>query len=377
MTVFLTMRNTILQELAQVSALNLKESIFNNAIHTADANLQHFFPQKNKSQRQELLAEVLFQQRMAQRDQSNLDLLPQTRVLDEAGVLNNPQQARIFCTYHVGSYRHAFHLFANSGIDCLLFISGVTLDKQGEAFLQAHTEGCKTRGWRGKLETVRAESRNSLLVALRALKRGMSVAIYIDGNAGMGKNKDNEHLCKVPFFGREIMARTGVAYLSHLSGVPIVPVTCKRDAEEKLSLKMHTPLYPDQQGPREAWVESCTAQLYSVLEQEFKDCPGQWEGWLYVHRYMRQQAAAATPAAQALPMQETHMQTDLERFALLHYGHQAVLLDKRRHSFTMLDAETCQLFYRLANQEMPFQPTLQTHQGLQHLLQIGALQAAA
>lgn len=343
------LRDRLEQDVVQVQPCTESDNGFHNSVHIAEANLQYFFPALSIAARKAMIAEVLFQQRMALQDQGNYDLIRQTRMIDQSGI--EPGTPVIYCTYHLGSYRHLFHYLAQQGIDCLLFVASKTRDLQGESFLQDSEQAAIRQGWRGKFDTIDAQSSNSLLAGVRALRRGKSVVIYIDGNAGVGSNKGNGSMLPIDFFGRSMMARGGVAFLGHLSGMPIVPVTCLRDGGGGLSLTLHPALTPDA-GGREAFVAHTTQVLYDVLAQAMVANPAQWEGWLYVHKYLKRQTALAGEGENAAPaplllQPNALLHADLARFALLMFGAQAVLLDKQRHSFTMLDVATATLFREL------------------------------
>jgi lauroyl/myristoyl acyltransferase len=339
---------------------------FGNAFHMADANLRYFFPRFDAQRRRDILADLFFQQSMSLGDQAEAGLLPHTRIIDPAGVFapDAPRRARIFCTYHAGSYRHLFQLLMEAGTDCVLFLAQKTRLEQGEQFYRDLEAVARANGWRGSVVMQDAQDRNSLLYGLRALKRGQSLVIYIDGNIGIGANRNSDKLVEVDFFGRTIQARAGVAYLSHLSGAPIVPLVCTRDAQLGLTLHAHPAIEPGQ-GAREPYVTSTIAALYGVLAGAIGDAPGQWEGWLYIEKFLKR---AAAPAPRALPAAAPGLlQANADNFALLMYGVQAVLLDKARHSFVMLDASTAAVFRDAHGAPIPDQP------GAARLVELGAL----
>jgi len=364
----------VAREISFVNHPEAMQTDFHNVYHLADANLMHFFPGMDADRRREVITEVFFQQRMAVRDYGNHGLIETTRIEDLAGVLEARDGApRIYCTYHVGSYRHFFHLLARSGIDAMLFMAGKTLELQGESIVRAGNPA-----WPGKLEMINAEAGSSLLSGARALKRGKSVVIYIDGNAGVGANWESDKLQPVPFFDRTLLARTGIAYLSHLSGVPIVPVTCKRGEPASLTLTLHPALAPGAQA-REDYVRGTTAALYALLEREIAATPGQWEGWLYVHKYLqRRQDTVARERSQAPHLQpESMLQANLEQFAVLTFGGKPVVLDKGRHSFSMTDDSAATLFRMAAQAGGVAAAAWAGQASVQRMLDSGALVLAA
>ena len=356
--------------IASLSTAAAMKTPLNNLYHLADANLMHFFPALGTAQRRAIIAEVFWQQNMAMGDYTRHTLIDTTKVVDLAGALGSGGAPHIYCLYHVGSYRHFFHFLARENIDCALFIAGKTLELQGQGIRDG-----ENKAWGGRLDMIDAEAGNSLLRGARALKRGQSVAIYIDGNSGSGANWENNRLQAVEFFGKTLLARTGIAYLSHLSGVPIVPVTCKRGMTGPLSLTMHPPIKPDG-AARDAYVCDATRALYALLEREIADSPGLWEGWLYVQKYLQSRPQMEE---RILPQRElgadTLIKANLDEFAVLDFGGKPMLLDKQRHSCSMLDEPTAEVF-RNAAQSATVPGADAIAPGVRHLFEIGALVAA-
>jgi len=369
----------IKRELARVRSGDGQNASLNNIYHVADANLRYFFPDLDSMAREAVLDDVFIQQRLAFHDESQFDLIDSTLLDDQAGTLASlePGQAHIFCTYHVASYRHVFHFLAAAGIDCLLFMATRSLDSQGKDFLLNAQAGAEARGWRGKMATIDAQNSNILLYAARALKRGTSIIIYIDGNAGVGASSDNERMAPVSFFGRDIMARTGIGYLSHLANVPIVPMLCTRSADSGLKMTLHQPIRPGSTA-RDAYAKAATVALYALLEREIAARPGMWEGWLFIEKSLKR-APEAPPQLTGLPAAlAPHMmlKADLERFALLQYASQAVLLDKRTHGCIMLDPATAATF-KAAGRDGAVPAALLSNAGPARLYQLGALHIAS
>jgi Bacterial lipid A biosynthesis acyltransferase len=339
-------RAAVQRDLQRIAAHAGGEDRLVNAYHMADANLRHFFPQLPAPAIAGLIGEVLFQQRMALHDQRRFGLIEHTRLIDDAGVLAAPRQARIYCTYHAGSYRHLLHMLAWRGIDCLLFVAARTRGLQGDSFVEDAAEGARVAGWRGRLDLLDADTPHSLLQAVRALKRGGSVVIYVDGHSGAGRDRDKD--VAVPFFGRTLQVRGGAAYLSHLSQAPIVPVVCRRGADHGLNLHFHTPLTPAG-SERAEFAATAMRTVYQRLEQAISADPGQWEGWLYAHKYLLRESLDAAVAEPAPAAGAARWSADQQRFALLRFGTQAVLLDKARHSCSLLDETLAGLFQAASN----------------------------
>lgn len=367
-------RAEVVRDLAQVLRHTGPENRLGNLYHMADANLRYFFPQLGRAQSHALVADILYQQRMALADQRRYSLVERTRVIDDAGVFDDPAAPRIFCTYHTGSYRHLLQLLGARGIDCLLYIAGRTLGLQGGSFVSDSAEAAAVHGWRGKLDTLDADNPASLLQGVRALRRGCSVVIYIDGNSGSGAAGERE--AGVEFFGRRLRARSGVAYLSHLAQVPIVPSLCRRDGDASLSLHFQAPIMPAG-SDRTSYAIAATRDLFARLAAAIADNPSQWEGWLHVHKQVQRQPDDVPPAQAIEPPIAARWSADQERFAILRFMQQPVLLDKLRHSCSMLDQTAEAAFHAASNGETLLLDSGAAAASVRQLLSIGALQPAA
>lgn len=321
---------------AELASLDVADAAFANAFHIADANLRHFFPSLDATQAHALIRDLLHHQRMSTLDQDDFDLLREAHVESECGDL--PWRAgapRIFCTYHFGSYKFLFQALAARGVDCLLFVSGRTLERQADDFLAASVRAREACGWRGTLDILDAEKKHSALQGLRALKRGTPLVLYVDGNTGTGSGDD--HLLPVTFFGKTLSVRPGIAYLSHAAAAPILPVTCRRRADASLHLRFHAAIEP---GPaaREAYLADAMQRVYDVLAAALADDLAQWEGWLYVHRHLAKAALDAIDADTAISAADAEARVrGSDRYALLRFPGLRILLDKARFACTLVD----------------------------------------
>jgi hypothetical protein len=149
---------------------------------------------------------------------------------------------------------------------------------------------------------------------------------------------------------------------------------CTRSAGSALTMTLHEPIAPGS-AAREDYAKAATVALYALLEREVGARPGLWEGWLFIEKSLKREAAKPQrPANQAVAIApEMTLRADAERFALLQYSTQAVLLDKSSHGCVMLDAATAAIF-RAAAEGAPTSAALLSDAGPLRLYQLGALQ---
>ena len=108
-----------------------------------------------------------------------------------------------------------------------------------------------------------------------------------DGNGGIHRKSEQFHL-RVPFLGKEINSRKGVAAISWLSKRPIIPVISHYVPGE-LRPKVHflDRIDPLQwAGNPKDFIPETTRSLYGILEHYLVQYYDQWETWLYLHKYL-------------------------------------------------------------------------------------------
>ncbi len=266
--------------------------------HFTVANFKNFYPEifENKSP-EEVFSELLYTRYLAPFDaEKYVDRVRDIQVKGNLKDVTDPNNGPfIFCAYHVGSYRAIIGTLAKLGYDFSLIIDQQVYDSQGEMVRQNVRNVNKQFGTKSDFDLINAEDFQSAMKMVKHLKMGKSLVIYIDGNTGTGGVfRHDEKLEKIQFFNRSIFARQGIAYISFLTNTPIVPAICYRDGlNEKdndkvknIVLEFYDSILPEKGEKRKHFTKSCTQLLYKHLEDKIKEFPFQWEGWLYLHKYL-------------------------------------------------------------------------------------------
>lgn len=324
-------------------------SELSTAFDFISANLETFLPTLPKDQHLTFCKEVKWHQIWAAHDQHEFHLTRNTQVVDRSGLLESlkgGEQAAIFCTYHVGSYRLLNMMLYDKGIPFSLLADNEFVTAQGEDSrsgarrLQQEYLGVDPV----ELEIIDAENPSGALRSLRRLKSNRSLLVYIDGNTGVGGHfQDREKFVDVEFFSRPIYARKGVAFLAYAAGVPIIPAICVRTGWLQRTMYFLEPIVPDRSITRDEFCMSATQTLYANLESYLRSDPEQWEGWMYVHKFLNteklmQQHAKDTPVENKpiFDVQARYRFND-ERFALLMLSEEDFLFDRRTFQTYPLD----------------------------------------
>jgi KDO2-lipid IV(A) lauroyltransferase len=327
---------------------------YQHTSHLVSASLSHLLPRLPRARHPELVREILFQQGWAGLDErmlfagegtAMLDfLLGSTEVEDPEGVLPRAAAGEplIFCTFHTGSYRLVNVLLGAAGVSFSLVVDRLTREGQGETFLRIYETFRERTGSGIRMDVLDAESSRIGLQAMRRVRAGGSLLFYIDGNTGVGGvHRRDDRMVRVRFLGHTLHARKGIAFLSHATGVPIVPVLCERTGGSSRRITFLSALHPDGEADREAYSTGATQAVYSLLEPLLQRAPGQWEGWLYVHKYLDEKelhdAVEARPARAAeTPPDGDPLVLDAERFTLLRLRDTPVLFDRATYQATPL-----------------------------------------
>jgi lauroyl/myristoyl acyltransferase len=106
---------------------------------------------------------------------------------------------------------------------------------------------------------------SSALGLIRCLRRGEIVALLADRDF-------TRHHERYDFFGRPACMPRGAAWLSRRTGAPIVPTFLLRQEDDTFLLRLHPPIWPDEQGSH----ENIMHRIRDVLQQEIGERPHQW-----------------------------------------------------------------------------------------------------
>src|SRR5690606_779057 len=184
--------------------------------------------------------------------------------------------AAIIATFHVGSYRFITHLLVRNGVPIALLVSDTVKERQGADFLsQASAVGD------GAFCTlISADHPMVGLRILRALKKGITVVGYLDGNRGAPAQ---QHVHRLPFLGLDIRVRTGLAHLARRGRVPLHGVLSRRHADGRIEIWKSRSFYETPVSVREVTPAAATGLLYNDLTNIIREEPWQWDQWYYLH----------------------------------------------------------------------------------------------
>ena len=270
---------------ASVEAIDLpKEMGYQVSFAIFSANLTNFLPAVARSEHAGLYRELLLHKTYENFDQQVLSILDFTDLEGNVDLFNDPSQNFIVSAFHLGSYRSIGNLLLRKGYEFSLMVRKEIYAEQMDQFLDIKQKMQNQFGTSNNSHVLNAEDPSVLVKILRELRDGRSLLTYLDGNTG---TDTKDKLVEIGFLNQRILARKGLAYLSYMAKVPIVPVICYRRANGRNVMHIGTPVSPDATSDREQYAQETTQTMFNFLGSFLNKYPSQWEGWHYVHKFLK------------------------------------------------------------------------------------------
>lgn len=313
-----------------------------NTREFASANLHHLLPEIPLRAHPQIIDEILLHRLMAELDGAGFFLLDKTQVEDPHSVLTTAQtRPVVFCTFHLGSYRLITMFLIKHGLNFLVPLEDYSNQQPDiSSLLQSFQREFASPA---EFKLVNAEEPTAALAMARKARVGWSLLAYIDGNTGVqGAARKDAKMLKLSLLGKPIVARKGIAFLSHFLKLPIVPVFCEILGPVERRLVFHDPIQPPEAGSdRDAYCRQATEQLYGLLGRYLKKSPSQWLGWLDMQQYLDLDATLPFESAESIG-QATESEEEVaanrlvfnhERFGFIVRDGERVVLDKLTYEF--------------------------------------------
>lgn len=304
------------------------------------ANLSRFFPEMPESEHKKAYFEIL-----SYRVLQGVDTQFSSNFsgLDDFNEFNYEEIRQhlpaMFVSHHTGSYRSAMAFLVKYNINVVLMVDPLaykyTLEKMQHQYQQVKTAFNST----SELIIFPTNQPDLSLQIMAKVKKGYSVLAFIDGNSGSNGYLNRDNSLQIPFFGQDIYVRTGLPTLSFYLKIPIVPMLSYYDEGLQPRWNVYDPIVPPK-GERNpaVYVAESTRYLYSILENALKQYPMQWEGWMFLHRYL------TLPAADAgVPSSLTGISIN-DKAGLFMLDGRYYILNKENYKLMELDEEVFHLF---------------------------------
>lgn len=193
----------------------------------------------------------------------------------------------LFVSYHSGSYRSAIAFLVKYNIDVVLIADPIAYKHNADKMIEQFQLVKNTFKSGSDLVLYPADKPDLTVQIMGKMRKGYSVLAYVDGNAGANGYYNRDNSQKIPFFGQEIFVRTGLATLSFYLKAPMIPMLSFYDENLKPRWNIYDPIFPAKgEGDPEEYIKNSTRYLYAILEKALERYYVQWEGWLFLHRYL-------------------------------------------------------------------------------------------
>jgi lauroyl/myristoyl acyltransferase len=318
------------------TGLTIKDDEYlNGQMNMVSAALANYLPAIDISKHECLYKDILLHKKLSILEQStyeSLEYVEMENCSDEILFLleNKPT---IICTFHTGSYRLINLFLMKNKIPYSLVVGEDVVQREGVQF-QSIYNSLPGNANENNFNIIDAEKSNVGLQMLRELKKGRSLVLYMDGNTGAGAaTTKNDNRCIVDFLHQQIYARKGIAFLAHAANVPIITVTSYRQSKENIKLKFFNPIFPDPSKERNLFAQETTQQIYDLVAPVIKTYPGQWEGWLYIHKVANIINMDITSNCKKESTPTEKISLDSFRFGIFKVNGTSFLLKKSSYSF--------------------------------------------
>jgi lauroyl/myristoyl acyltransferase len=196
------------------------------------------------------------------------------------------QLPAVFVSFHLGSFRSALAFLIRYNLDVVLIIDPLPYRLQKDAIISQYEVMKQAFGSASDLVIYPADQKDLSIQLLDKTRKQYSVLAFIDGNTGFNGTFNQKKSEKIPFLGQEIAMRKGLAMLSFYSRRPIVPMLSFYDDRLQPRWKIFDPIVPAAGATADEFAKDCLHTLFGILENALKEYYAQWEGWLYLHKFL-------------------------------------------------------------------------------------------
>lgn len=254
---------------------------------TFSANVENILPSIPRNEHETMFRELLLQQMFTSFDQQCLTVGDLVKSRGLRHLISQTDGPKIYCAYHLGSYRLLTSVLFRQGVDCVLLVGSNMNRTQGDDMVE-HIEALRQKhGLTNVFRVVESGSPTAGLTILRELKAGRSLIVYVDGSPETAPQPGEEsQYLSVRFGQRHLLTRKGVGYLSHAAGVPLVPVVSYRLPDLTNVLHALSPIRPIRDSDRDMYCQEAMQQLYDAFWPYLNRYPEQWSGWDYIHSFI-------------------------------------------------------------------------------------------
>lgn len=192
----------------------------------------------------------------------------------------------IFVSFHLGSFRSAMAFLIKANLNVVLIIDPLPFQIQKDDIINQYKKIKDFFNSTSDLIIYPADRKDLSIQILSKTKENYSVLAFVDGNTGMNGAFNQKNAVKVNFLGQKVFFRKGLAMLSYYTKCPLIPILSYYDEDDYPHWEIKNPIIPNLELNAQDYATSATVKVFKILEDALKSYPDQWEGWLYLHKFL-------------------------------------------------------------------------------------------
>lgn len=271
----------------------------------------------------------------------------------------------IFVSFHLGSFRSALAFLVKANIDVVLIIDPLPYEMQKDGIIEQYEKVKAFFNSTSDLIIFPADKKDLSIQILAKTKKNYSVLAFIDGNTGFNGVFNQKNTVKVDFLGQKVSFRRGLAMLSYYTKCPMYPMISHYDSEFKPRWDVYDAILPSKDESPMVYSERAIIELFGTFEKALKKYPDQWEGWLYLHKFLDLTAPDNEDCYDAKDVLVPNNSVGLFSYDDMYY-----VFNKENYKIVEVDQET---FKKMANQETFMSENQQEDENIKFLVAKGIL----
>jgi lauroyl/myristoyl acyltransferase len=331
---------------------SIEDELNFSALHAyCSASFQTFLSKINIVEHTNGFRKVLFNQAQAKYERLDIEIIDNLDVEE----LILPDKGLILCAFHYGAYQLITPALIKKNRKFFVVINNS--DANNSNVLKESSDYFKFGKKRYK-NTVQdtiihlsIHNENFVFQAKELLENGYIMLVFIDGNSGIDgiMNTMGKNMLEIDFFDKKIFVKKGIASLSYSFKVPIFPIFFNRkDNGKSINICCYEPIFPNSNKTKSEYEEEAIPRLYELLSNHLKQRPYQWDGWLYVHKWLNLESLKDNKSTKYLRYSENeNLIFNKNKYIKFNLKNKIFLLDKDTH----LAYEINESFLKIINNE--------------------------
>lgn len=259
------------------------------------ANVKRFLPELPKEEYKLFFANLIYQKWLSGIEQYYIKSLKSSmKIINNTSFnLENPKECPplIFAAFHIGSYRLFNTYLLENGFKIVLIVDHTVFLSQREDILKNVIPNLSNKE-NTDIIILDVSDRTSLFKLKNLILDGYAMSVYLDGNTGVEKNRDNEFdgsYTPITFFNNTVYVKNGIGKLSLLVNADIVPVISYRDANDSSIITFEKEIKISDFENRKEYPIKSIEYIFEIFQDYLRVHKTQWLQWLYLHKWIKRE----------------------------------------------------------------------------------------